>query len=144
VAARTCTWWLAAWAWASTCAWDAEKRKTGGRDKPALLVNALEAVVAALYRDGGIDVARDFIARFIMPADLVAAGGDLFAIDYKSPSGAPAGGPHTSWRISRGRGVRSRASKDFTVEVVVSENLVARGGEAAKRLPSKRRRGLSG
>jgi ribonuclease-3 len=60
------------------------EEKTRGRDKPALMVNALEAVVAALYRDGGIDAAQDFIAGFIVPRDLAAAAGELFSIDYKS------------------------------------------------------------
>src|ERR1039458_1558731 len=61
-----------------------EDEKARGRDKPALLVNALEAVVAALYRDGGIEAARYFIAGFIVPQDLAAAASDLFSIDYKS------------------------------------------------------------
>jgi len=33
----------------------------GGRNKTAILGNAMEAVIAALYMDGGIDVARRFI-----------------------------------------------------------------------------------
>jgi len=60
------------------------EEKTGGRSKPALLVNALEAVLAALYQDGGIEAARPFIERFIMPDDLEACASDLFSIDYKS------------------------------------------------------------
>jgi ribonuclease III len=35
----------------------------GGRSKQRLLVNAFEAVLAAVYLDGGMDVARDLIAR---------------------------------------------------------------------------------
>lgn len=31
---------------------------TGGRDKPSLLADALEAVIAAVYLDGGLDAAR--------------------------------------------------------------------------------------
>src|SRR5579863_10226634 len=34
---------------------------TGGRAKKALLADAVEALVAALYLDGGLDVAREFI-----------------------------------------------------------------------------------
>lgn len=36
---------------------------SGGRRKSAILADAMEAVIAALYLDGGIAVARDFIDR---------------------------------------------------------------------------------
>lgn len=42
---------------------------SGGRRKPALLANALEAVIAALYLDGGLDAARAFVqAQIIEPS----------------------------------------------------------------------------
>src|SRR5207253_9879423 len=34
---------------------------SGGRTKAALLANALEAAIAAIYLDGGLDPAREFI-----------------------------------------------------------------------------------
>ena len=43
---------------------------SGGRKKPALLANALEAVIAAIYLDGGPDPAREFIHKHIIePAE---------------------------------------------------------------------------
>jgi ribonuclease-3 len=43
---------------------------SGGQRKPALLANALEAVIAAIYLDGGLAPARDFIHRQIIePAE---------------------------------------------------------------------------
>src|SRR5271155_4557155 len=42
------------------------EEQSGGRRKPALLANALEAVIAALYLDGGLDVARAFIEKHII------------------------------------------------------------------------------
>jgi ribonuclease III len=42
------------------------EEQSGGRRKPALLANALEAVIAALYIDGGLDAARAFIERHII------------------------------------------------------------------------------
>jgi ribonuclease-3 len=43
---------------------------TGGRDKPSLLADALEAVIAAIYADGGIDAAREVVlAAFAEPLD---------------------------------------------------------------------------
>ena len=37
------------------------EEKTGGRQKQALLADGCEAVIAAVYLDGGIEAARDFI-----------------------------------------------------------------------------------
>jgi ribonuclease-3 len=39
------------------------EEKSGGRRKQALLADACEALIAALYLDGGIEAARDFILR---------------------------------------------------------------------------------
>jgi len=38
---------------------------TGGREKESILGGALEAVVAAVYRDGGLDAARELVGRFV-------------------------------------------------------------------------------
>lgn len=46
------------------------EEKSGGRSKASLLVDALEAILAALYLDGGWVVARDFIARTIVEPEL--------------------------------------------------------------------------
>ncbi|UCE63565.1 MAG: ribonuclease III [Nitrospirota bacterium] len=43
------------------------EEKTKGREKTSLLANALEAVIAAMYLDGGIEVARSFILRILQP-----------------------------------------------------------------------------
>ena len=37
--------------------------ETGGRSKPTVLADALEALVGAIYRDGGLEPARAFVAR---------------------------------------------------------------------------------
>ncbi len=42
------------------------EEQSGGRRKPALLSNALEAVIAALYLDAGLDAARSFIDRVVI------------------------------------------------------------------------------
>ncbi len=46
------------------------EEKSGGRNKASLLVDALEAILAALYLDGGWTVARDFIVRVIVEPEL--------------------------------------------------------------------------
>lgn len=42
------------------------EERSGGRRKGALLANCIEAVMAALYLDGGIDAARGFVLREII------------------------------------------------------------------------------
>ncbi len=42
------------------------EERTGGRRKLTLLANAMEAVLAALYLDGGIQVVRRFTERYIL------------------------------------------------------------------------------
>ena len=39
---------------------------TGGRSRASILADATEALIAAMYLDGGMEVARDFIARYIL------------------------------------------------------------------------------
>lgn len=40
---------------------------TGGRAKPAILADTTEAVIAAIYLDGGLDAAKAFVLRFWEP-----------------------------------------------------------------------------
>ena len=63
------------------------EEKSGGRNKTALLVDALEAVLAAIYLDGGMAPARDFIVRQIMNPELeriASSGTAVLPTDYKS------------------------------------------------------------
>ena len=43
------------------------EEKTGGRTKQALLVDAFEAVLAAIYLDGGLEPVRTLTFRFFQP-----------------------------------------------------------------------------
>lgn len=45
------------------------EENTGGRERPSILADAFEAVIAAIYLDGGIEPARTHILKF-MPKDL--------------------------------------------------------------------------
>ena len=40
------------------------EKSAGGRAKPAILSGVCEAVIAALYLDGGMDAARNFVERY--------------------------------------------------------------------------------
>ena len=59
------------------------EKSTGGRTKKSILANAFEAVVGALYLDGGYEHARHVVrALFSERIDHAIAGGNFF--DYKT------------------------------------------------------------
>jgi ribonuclease-3 len=110
------------------------EEKTGGRAKLSLMVNALEALVAAVYRDGGLRAAQRFIQRFILPGDLEAVAPDLFTIDYKSALQehlqAERMGP-ASYRVVSEAGPEHR--KIFMVEAKAGAQGMARGSGNSKK-----------
>lgn len=56
---------------------------TGGRRRTSILADAVEAVIAAMYLDGGMDTARGFIERQILSA-LDGAGPVMRVEDFKT------------------------------------------------------------
>lgn len=60
------------------------EEKTGGRTKTALQVDAYEALIAAIYLDGGIDCARDFVMREFVTTFAEIDPEDLTSMDYKT------------------------------------------------------------
>src|SRR5215475_4551 len=63
------------------------EEKSGGRSKTALLVDALEAILAAIFLDGGLEAAREFVLREIVSPELdrmEREGGALPVTDFKS------------------------------------------------------------
>jgi ribonuclease-3 len=60
------------------------EEKTGGRSKPALLADAYEAIVAAIYLDAGLDAARGFVQRSLLKDAIATEAGRLGRPDHKS------------------------------------------------------------
>ncbi|MGH9670941.1 MAG: ribonuclease III [Terriglobales bacterium] len=64
------------------------EERSGGRSKSALLVNALEALLAAVYLDAGLETAHELIRQKIFEPELgllqEQAGGGLPTTDHKS------------------------------------------------------------
>lgn len=60
------------------------EEKTGGRKKQALLADALEAIVAAIYLDGGLEAAQSFVMRIFKPDLDAVESGEFRLRDFKS------------------------------------------------------------
>ncbi|MGB5091804.1 MAG: ribonuclease III [Parvibaculum sp.] len=108
------------------------EEKAGGREKPAILADACEALIAALYLDGGLEAA----ARFIRAQW-------SFAVSRPAPRLIDAKTALQEWSQSHGKGVpsymmRERTGPDhapvFQVEVRVSGMKGALGEGISKRL----------
>ncbi len=56
---------------------------TGGRDRHSILADAFEALIAAIYLDGGIEAARSFILPFLPTLEKLRNGTFLLG-DYKT------------------------------------------------------------
>lgn len=56
---------------------------TGGRQRTSILADATEALIAAMYLDGGMDVAKSFIERFIL-TEMDTVGGPIAFGDSKT------------------------------------------------------------
>jgi len=106
------------------------EEQSGGRKKPAILANAIEAVIAALYLDGGLPAARAFIEKHIIdPAipdlHLALQSGNAFsgAIgDHKSAlqehlQSTGAGQPHYALTAQSGPDHQKR----FRIEVRIND-----------------------
>ena len=96
------------------------EEKSGGRGKTALLVDALEAILAAIYLDGGLEPAREFVLQRIVAPELARMereGGTLPVTDFKSALQEAVQGmglPQPSYVLVQEAGPEH--SKTFTVE----------------------------
>jgi ribonuclease III len=115
------------------------EEKTDGRAKPALLANALEALVAALFRDGGLEAAEVFVDRYILPPDFREDAAGLFSVDFKSALQELLQSEHrppAEYRVTEESGPEHE--KLFTVEVTAAGGRAARGTGRSKKAAEQR------
>ncbi len=109
------------------------EEKTGGRFKQALLADAYEALIAAIYLDGGLDAAGAFLRRELKD-DIDAGSAQTFVRDYKSMLQErlqALGKPLPEYRVSGEAGPDHR--KVFNVEVVVDGEVFGAATGRAKK-----------
>jgi len=104
------------------------EEKTGGRTKQALLVDALEAILGAIYLDGGIEEVRRIILNFVEPQIEDVGNSDRQLQDFKTALQEELQAQH------RGPAEYTVTSEDgpdhqklFTVEVTANGEPLAQG-----------------
>jgi ribonuclease-3 len=108
------------------------EEQNNGRQRPSILADAFEALIAAIYLDGGFVPAQKFVLGFITEAVENATGSDLHdyktqlqEIIQKNPEERVAyvlvseqGPDHDKW---------------FEVEVHLNSNVIGKGGGRSKK-----------
>jgi ribonuclease III len=110
------------------------EEKTGGRRKQALLADAYEALIAAVYLDGGVEAARALIVREFGPALVDVRAHGLSAHDYKSALQEylqSRDQPPPSYRLAGTAGPDHR--KEFLVELLLTGEPWTRASGATKK-----------
>ena len=108
------------------------ERNNGGAERPSILSDAFEALIAAIYIDGGIDPASKHILNFVIPAiknskknklnDYKTA---LQEIIQKNP------GEQLEYVLVGESGPDH--NKHFVVEVHLNSNVIGKGGGRSKK-----------
>lgn len=109
------------------------EERSGGREKPSILADVSEALIGAIYLDGGLSSARRFVLRFLdaQIKEAVEAGG---LRDYKTElqeAAHRAGLGECSYRTRSETGPDHR--KEFSVQVLVGGEVWGEGGGASKK-----------
>jgi ribonuclease-3 len=110
------------------------EEKTGGRKKPALLADAFEAVVGAIYLDGGLEPAREFVAHALLAGAVDTEGHRLGRADYKSELQEllqKSGWPAAQYQVVRETGPDHQ--KRFLVQVSVAGRVTTTGSGSSKK-----------
>lgn len=106
--------------------------KTGGREKPRLLAGAVEAIIAAVYLDAGLDDAMSVARRLLSPHIHTAEPG---ALDFKSRLQEHLqrdGSPPPEYRLANRKGPDH--DQTFAVEVKLDGSTLGRGVGRSKLL----------
>ena len=109
------------------------ERKNGGADRDSILADAFEAVLAAIYLDGGIKPAREFVMRFVLQE---LANYDVKADfkDYKTLlQEIVQKNPEESVRYVLTGESGPDHDKIFTVEVLLNSNTIGTGTGKSKK-----------
>ena len=108
------------------------EEQTGGRERPSIVSDAFEAVIAAVYLDGGMETAREYVLSFI-PEDITPKGSDAFH-DYKTilqeviqrnPE------ERVTYHLKSESGPDH--DKHFTVQVMLNNNVIGEGTGRSKK-----------
>ncbi|MBX3120399.1 MAG: ribonuclease III [Fimbriimonadaceae bacterium] len=112
----------------------ASEEATGGRNRPSILADVLEAIFGAIYLESGLEAARWFILEQLHPYLMRVSEGDVNPNDFKSKLQEIA---QATWhktptyKVAREAGVAH--DKRFTVQVLFDNEVMGEGTGRSKK-----------
>ena len=109
------------------------EENTGGRTRKSILADATEAVIAAIYLDGGFEAARAFILPYIIKAADVLIGSGSTE-DYKTQLQKfvqQGKGDILEYTVTGESGPSH--NRTFEMQVTLNNNVIGRGSGSSKR-----------
>lgn len=112
----------------------ASEESTGGRSRPSILADVLEAIIGGVYLESGIEAARWFVLEQLQSYLKQVSGGDVNPHDYKSKLQEAA---QATWRktplyrIVKETG--GSHEKRFAVQVLFDDEVMGEGRGRSKK-----------
>ena len=114
------------------------EEQSGGKDRPSILADAFEALIAAIYLDGGMEAAERFVLPYLEAGMPDALSGRLFRdaktilqeIVQQNP------GERLEYKLLRTEGPDH--NKVFTVAVMLNSNQIGKGTGHSKKEAEQR------
>jgi len=107
---------------------------TGGRTRPSILADVMEAIFGGIYLESGLEKARWFILEQLNPYLMAVSGGDVNPYDYKSKLQEVA---QAAWRKTPTYRVTTESGhaheKRFHVQVLFDDEVMGEGDGRSKK-----------
>jgi ribonuclease-3 len=104
------------------------EESSGGRVRPSILADVLEAVIGGVYLESGLEVARWFVLEVLHEYLMRVSGGDVNPDDYKSKLQEAAQSlwrTTPQYRVARETGVAHE--RRFHVQVILVDEVIGEG-----------------
>lgn len=112
----------------------ASEEATGGRNRPSILADVLEAVIGGVYLESGLEAARWFVLEQLHPYLMQVSTGDVNPYDYKSKLQEIA---QATWRKTPVYRISSESGmahhRAFTVQVLFDNEVMGEGSGRSKK-----------
>jgi ribonuclease-3 len=110
------------------------EENTGGRKRPSILADVMEAVIGAIYLESGLEAARWFVLEQLHEYLMRVSGGDVSPDDHKSKLQEVA---QSIWRRAPQYRIAGESGgaheKRFLVQVVVEDEVMGEGEGRSKK-----------